>query len=64
MVAVKKPAAVVVAAPLVQVVLGSRAVQFYRGDVLPEGVSSESIKHLKSLGYVTDGDAPAGSDEK
>jgi hypothetical protein len=41
-----------VTAPLVQVILGKRAVQFYKGDVLPDGLSSDSVEHLKSLGYV------------
>lgn len=56
-----------VTAPLVQVTLGSRAVQFYHGDVLPDGVSEDSVKHLKSLGYVEDVkgvEAPAESDVK
>ena len=64
MAAAKKAKSLIVTAPLVQVVLGSRAVQFYHGDVLPEGVSEDSIEHLKSLGYVTEGDAPAEPDEK
>lgn len=63
MAATKKPKGFVVTAPLVQVSLGSRAVQFYSGDVLPEGVSEDSLKHLKSLGYVEEIDAPAESDE-
>lgn len=54
-----------VTAPLVQVQLGDRSVQFQNGDVLPDGVSDESIDHLKSLDYVEavgkvdEGDAPA-----
>lgn len=54
MAAVKKPTSggFVVTAPLVQVVLGNRAVQYYGGDVLPEGVPAESLAHLKSLGFI------------
>lgn len=54
-----------VTAPLVQVQLGDRSVQFSEGDVLPDGVSQESIEHLQSLEYVEsvgkvdEGDAPA-----
>lgn len=33
-----------------------RVVYLYRGDVVPEGTSEESIKHLKSLGFVTEDD--------
>jgi hypothetical protein len=41
-----------VTAPLIQVELGDRSVQFQNGDVLPDGVSDKSIDHLKSLEYV------------
>lgn len=47
-----------VTAPLVQVSLGNRSVQYFAGDFLPEGVAAESIEHLKSLGYVEEFDAP------
>lgn len=53
-----------VTAQLVQVTLGGRAVQFYQGDVLPDGVSEDSVKHLESLGYVEKVDAPIESDSK
>lgn len=52
-----------VVAPLVQASVGSRADQFFYGDVLPGGVSEESLEHLKSLGYVEEIDAPAESDD-
>lgn len=57
--AAKKAKGFKVTAPLVQVRLGDRAAQFYFGDVLPEGVDEDSLKHLKSLGYVDEVDAPA-----
>jgi hypothetical protein len=60
----KKGDALRVTAPLVQVVLGSRAVQFYNGDILPDGVGEDSIEHLKSLGYVEETEAPAEPDDK
>ena len=53
-----------VTAPLVQVSVGDRSVQYFHGDVLPDGVSDESVKHLKSLGYVEEIDAPAETDTK
>lgn len=53
-----------ITAPLVQVDLGGRPARFYQGDVLPEGVSEESLKHLASLGYVEEIDAPAEPDSK
>lgn len=33
-----------------------RIVYLYRGDVVPEGVSEDSVKHLKELGFVTEDD--------
>jgi hypothetical protein len=51
-----------VTAPLVQVDLGGRPARFYGGDVLPEGVSEDSIKHLESLGYVEKADAPSDAE--
>ncbi len=53
-----------VTAPLVQVILGGRAVQFYSGDVLPEGVTDESLEHLKSLGYVAEVAAPDAAESE
>ena len=35
-----------------------RIVYLYRGDVVPEGVSADSLEHLKSLGFVTEDDVP------
>jgi hypothetical protein len=66
MAAAKKAAAskLRIVAPLVQVDLGGRPVRFSHGDVLPEGVSDESVKHLASLGYVEEFDAPDESDSK
>lgn len=67
MAAAKKAAATSghrITAPLVQVDLGGRPARFYQGDVLPEGVSEESLKHLASLGYVEKFDEPAESDSK
>jgi hypothetical protein len=51
-----------VSAPLVQVRLGDRPAQFYFGDILPDGVDGDSLKHLKSLGYVDEVDAPSDSE--
>ena len=43
----------VVTAPLVQVTLsGSQVLRLYKGDVLPDGVTPESLEHLQNLGYV------------
>lgn len=62
--AAKKAKVATVSAPLVQVRLGDRVVHFYQGDILPEGVSQESLDHLLDLGYVTGSDAPAETDDK
>lgn len=64
MAAAKKTKAIRVTAPLVQASVGNRADQFYYGDVLPDGVSEESLEHLRSLGYVEDIDVPAEPDAK
>lgn len=66
MAAARKPASkgLRVTAPLVAVQIGAQVLQYVRGDMLPEGVAEDSIKHLKSLGYVEDIDAPAESDDK
>jgi hypothetical protein len=54
-----------VVAPLVQASLDSGTpMQFREGDILPDGISKESLEHLQSLGYVTKGDAPAESDDE
>jgi hypothetical protein len=36
--------------------VNDRIVYLYRGDVVPEDMSDESVKHLKSLGFVTEDD--------
>lgn len=36
-----------------------RIVYLYRGDEVGEDITPASIKHLKSLGFVTDDEAPA-----
>lgn len=64
MAAPRKAKGLKVTAPLVQVRIGNRAEQFFVGDVLPEGVDEDSLKHLKDLGYVAEVDAPAESDSK
>lgn len=64
MAAPRKAKGLRVTAPLVQVRLGERASQFYYGDILPDGVSEESVKHLTGLGYVEELDAPAESSDK
>lgn len=33
-----------------------RIVYLYRGDVVPEGLASDSFEHLKSLGFITGDD--------
>lgn len=63
MAAAKKAKGLRVTAPLVQVNVSDRAVQFYAGDVLPDGVSDESVKHLKDLGYVEDTDVAPEPDQ-
>ena len=47
----EKSSAVVVA-PMVGIRIGSRVLNFYKGDVLPDGVNSDDLEHLKSLGFV------------
>ena len=54
----------VVTGSLVQARVGDRVLHFHRGDVLPEGVSQESLEHLKSLGYVAEGSDPVGEDDQ
>lgn len=41
-----------VSAPMVGIRVGSRVLNFYKGDVLPDGVNSDDLEHLKSLGFV------------
>lgn len=64
MAAPRKAKGLKVTAPLVQVRIGNRAEQFFIGDLLPEGVDENSLKHLKDLGYVDEIDAPAEPDNK
>lgn len=46
-----------VGAALVVVTTENGRVQhLYKGDVLPEGTSEDSVKHLQSLGFLTEGD--------
>jgi hypothetical protein len=37
--------------------------QLYRGDVVGDDVSEESVEHLKSLGYLEETDGPTESDD-
>lgn len=41
-----------VTAPLVQVSVKDGVIHLFEGDVLPEGVSQESIDHLRDLDYI------------
>lgn len=41
-----------VTAPLVQVRVKDKIVYLFEGDVLPEGVSQESIDHLRDLDFI------------
>ena len=44
-----------VSAPIVVVkVKGNRVVHLYKGDVLPDGVTKESLENLQQLGFVSD----------
>lgn len=53
----------IVKAPLVTATQNGRVLYLYGGDVVPDGVDDASVKHLKSLGYVEDGDpAPIGAE--
>jgi hypothetical protein len=54
----------VVSAPLVAVKVKAGDIrQLYRGDVVGDDVSAESIEHLKSLGYLEGTDGAEESDE-
>lgn len=33
-----------------------KVVHLYRGDIVPSSVSKKSLEHLRSIGFVTDGD--------
>lgn len=51
----KKAGALVVSAPLVAVATNSGGVrQLYRGDVVGDDVTKESVDHLKDLGFVAE----------
>lgn len=56
MAAAKKAGHLTVTAPLVAATVGKTVLHFRAGDVLPEGVDAESIKNLKSLGFVAEGE--------
>jgi hypothetical protein len=46
-----------VSAPMVTVRTDNdRIVYLYKGDVVPDGTSVDSVEHLKSLGFVTEDD--------
>lgn len=61
----EKPAkGLVVTAPLVQITVGDRVLQLSEGDLVPENASQESLDHLRSIGFVTEGDAPNEPDEQ
>jgi len=48
-----------VTAPLVTArTENDRIVYLYRGDVVPAGLAKNSLDHLKSLGFITEADAP------
>jgi hypothetical protein len=51
-----------VTAPLVQIRVGDRILHMSQGDVVPDNASQESLDHLRSLGFVSDGSE--SSDEK
>lgn len=53
-----------VTAPLVQVQIGTQVLHLFAGDILPDGVDEDQIKHLSELGYVAKGDAPDTFDDK
>lgn len=50
-----KSKGLMVTAPLVSVLTENRSVLHLRkGDILPSGVTADSVKHLKSLGFVAE----------
>ena len=55
--------AIVVTAPLVGVNIGGQVLHFGHGDILPKGVSEDSIKHLRRLGFVADSETVAQPDD-
>lgn len=49
-----KPRQRVVLSPLLTAKMDDGNIRyFYKGDVLPEGVSDASLAHLESIGYIT-----------
>lgn len=51
----QKGDALYVSAPIVVVkVEGNRVVHLFKGDVLPKGVTKESLENLQQLGFVSD----------
>lgn len=53
----KKGPAYQVVAPLVAVKVGEQVLQYYAGDILPDGVAQDSIDHLSELGFIAEPDA-------
>lgn len=47
---------VVVAALVVARFQGDRVVYLNKGDVVPDGITPESLEHLRSLGFVAEQD--------
>jgi hypothetical protein len=48
-----------VTAPMITALTeNDRVVYLYRGDVVPEGLAKDSLEHLKSLGFITESEAP------
>lgn len=62
MAAVKKVSVYTVTAPLIAATIGKTVLHFRAGDILPEGVSAESLENLKSLGFVDE--STTESDDK
>lgn len=46
----------VVSGPLIQVMVGSNLLQYSFGDVLPDGIDEDSLKHLTENGLIQKGD--------
>lgn len=43
-----------VTAPLVAVTVGSQVLQYSNGDILPNGISKDTIDHLSGLGFIAE----------
>jgi hypothetical protein len=60
----KKGGVLRVTAPLVAAITeDGTTIHLFQGDVVPDGISQESVDHLVSLEYVSDKDAPATQPE-